>query len=124
MFLDKLKSLKSTLMFVLLFTRSFTSLFFACSRVKSPGAKGSITLGPSVDGARSPDQPTVKNLIVLFDNSYSYLRGKTIRYNITVRPLGVSSPSPVPSPVPVPSPSPPLLQQQPVRVNLPSEKSD
>ena len=61
------------------------------SRVKSPGARSTIVLGASacttVTGPDDAPTPFSRSLILLFDNSYSWISSKEIRYTITVETL-------------------------------------
>ena len=59
------------------------------SRVKSPGARSTIVLGAAMTDAPGGDNFTSfsRSLILLFDNSYSWLQSKEIRYTVTVESL-------------------------------------
>ena len=68
-------------------TGSLPQLLPYC-RVKSPGDRNSLVLG---SGSSTMDSSTTssfaRSLVLLFDNSYSWLQSKEIKYTITVEPV-------------------------------------
>lgn len=67
-------------------TGSLPQLLPYC-RVKSPGDRNSLVLGSgnTMDASTTPS--FARSLVLLFDNSYSWLQSKEIKYTITVEPV-------------------------------------
>ena len=67
-------------------TGSLPQLLPYC-RVKSPGERNSLVLGSGSTMDTSTTPSFARSLVLLFDNSYSWLQSKEIKYTITVEPV-------------------------------------
>jgi hypothetical protein len=67
-------------------TGSLPQLLPYC-RVKSPGDRNSLVLGSDSTMDTSTIPSFARSLVLLFDNSYSWLQSKEIKYTITVEPV-------------------------------------
>ena len=67
-------------------TGSLPQLLPYC-RVKSPGDRNSLILGSGSTMDSSTTPSFARSLVLLFDNSYSWLQSKEIKYTITVEPV-------------------------------------